>query len=116
MTEKNRSKEPYRVLLSTPMPRNLDRRVVLTEGLKDRIKEMHAGGMGLCAIARELEGVCSKRAVHYIIKPDTYPKMLAKAKELHADGRYKVSKKKHADNMRVYRRRKVALLGKGKGV
>lgn len=94
------------------IPRNLDRRVKLTEDDKAKIKKMHAGGMAIRAIAREFENKCSRRTIQYVIRPELYDHLRHSFKERRKDGRYKPEKSKWAEIMREHRRYKQTIKDK----
>jgi hypothetical protein len=52
------------------LPRELDRRVKLTEIDKEDIKHRHKAGEPIHAIARAYKGVCSRRMIQFVIFPE----------------------------------------------
>lgn len=113
MSRDDRSIEPYRVKLATRLPRALDRRVKLTERDKEHIRELHHGGMGIRAIAREYANKCTRRVIQYTLRPELYEKLRADFKERRKDGRYKpTNKERWAKTIREHRRYKLAALSR----
>jgi hypothetical protein len=52
------------------LPRELDRRVKLTEKDKEDIKHRHKQGEAIRGIARAYEGVCSRRLIQFVLFPE----------------------------------------------
>jgi hypothetical protein len=93
------------------LPRNLDRRVKITEEDKEKIKYLYREeGKPIRFIARVFEGVCSRRAIQYILFPKRLEIVKAQFKERRKDGRYKYTKEKWAETMREHRRYKNKVL------
>lgn len=62
------------------LPRELDRRVHLSEDDKERIKSLYKDGFAVRAIGREFADKCDRRVIQYVLFPDRYTKMLQNAK------------------------------------
>ena len=110
MSRTNRNTEPYRVLLATKLPRELDRRVRLSDNDKDDIRARYKKGETRRGIARAYEDKCSRGAIQYTVHPEKYARMLKGAKERRIDGRYKPSKKDWNETMKEHRHYKKKVL------
>lgn len=54
----------------TRLPRELDRRVKLTDAQRDHIHTLYADGVAIRAIAREFDGVVSRRTIQHVLFPE----------------------------------------------
>lgn len=91
------------------LPRELDRRVKLTDAQRAAIKiEYAAGGTSYNKLAQKY-GV-SKRLVIFIVNPECLKAARERFKERRMDGRYYPSKEKWAATMREHRRYKYDVL------
>ena len=104
--------EPYRKLLTTRLPRTLDRRVKLTDDDKVRIRALHSDGVAIRQIAREYEGKCTRRTIQYVIRPELYEAMRERFKKRRRDGRYKPERARWREVQREHRHYKKKVLGK----
>ena len=104
---------PYKHL-NKKMPPELDRRRKLTDEDKEDIKARHRAGESIRSIARSYANKCSRRAVQYTIRPETYEHLKKCHKERRADGRYKhhFTGPKWAKQMRGHRHYKQSIRDK----
>ena len=52
------------------LPRELDRRVKITDTHKSAIKKLYDTGLGIREISRRFAGICSRRSIQFILFPD----------------------------------------------
>ena len=95
------------------IPRKYDRRIKLTDEHKKTIRELWHKGVPIRQIAREFEGICSRRMIQFVIFPDRAEKARQGFKERKAEGRYKPTKEEWAKTQREHRRYKQSLSKKG---
>jgi len=93
---------PY-VSSTIPLPRNLDRRVKITDEDKEQMRYLHKSNMPIREIARQFEGVCSRRTIQLVIFPERLEVAKKQFAERSKDGRYRPSKEKWAGIMREHR-------------
>jgi len=86
-----------------PLPRNLDRRVKITDEDKERMRYLHKSNMPIREIARQFEGVCSRRTIQFVIFPERLEVAKKQFAERSKDGRYKHSKEKWNAIMREHK-------------
>lgn len=110
MSRKDRSTEPYRKLMATKLPENLDRRIRVQKSEYEIIKSKYKDGQSIHSLARDY--AVNKRLIQFILFPERleHHKMLQKKRRL--DGRYKPSKEKWALTMREHRAYKKSVLKK----
>lgn len=95
---------PYKYQIEKlKIPRSLDRRVRLTDQDKISIIFHWKQGEGIRAIARDYEGICSRRLIQFVIFPERYQKARETFKENRKDGRYYHGGEKWAQTMREHR-------------
>lgn len=80
-----------------------DKRIKLTDDDKARILALYAQGVAVREIARQFEGVCSRRAVQFIIFPERLAIVHAQYKDRRKDGRY-YAKEKNTKAQQDYRK------------
>jgi hypothetical protein len=90
------------------LPRELDRRVKLTEIDKKDIKARHKAGEPIHAIARAYKGVCSRRMIQFVIFPERLKALQEKYIEEKHHLKY-YDKDKSRETMREHRAYKQAL-------
>lgn len=94
------------------LPRELDRRVKLTEEQRQQIREKYATGeTSLTALANKYE--VSKRTIQFTIHPDRYDRARNQFKQRRKDGRYKETKEQWAKIKKEHRHYKQGLYKKG---
>lgn len=94
------------------LPRELDRRVKLTEEQRQQIWEEYAtGATSLIALANKYE--VSKRTIQFTLYPERYTKAREQFKERRKDGRYKGTKEQWAKIQKEHRHYKQELYKKG---
>lgn len=59
-----------------------DKRIHITEEDKQRIRALHQQGEPIREIARQLEGIASRRAIQFILYPERLARVKARAKEV----------------------------------
>ena len=96
-----------------PLPRELDRRVRLSEEQKDEIRHKYETGMYSQRQLANEYGV-SRRLIVFVIHPDRYERAKKITAQHHKEGRYDVSKEEHAQIIREHRRYKQSLYTAGK--
>lgn len=79
-----------------------DKRQHITDEDKARIKALHKQGEPIREIARQLEGIASRRAIQFIIYPERLARVKARAKEVKRWTPYN-TKEYHTPAMRKYR-------------
>lgn len=94
------------------LPKGFDRRVKLTDGDKEKIKSLYEAGNPIRGIAREFEGVCSRRMIQFILFPDRRKLVAEQYKERRKDGRY-YSKEAHREAIKSLRHYKKKLIKDG---
>lgn len=92
------------------LPRNLDRRVKLSEEDIEHIRWLHKEGVAIRAIAREYEKKCSRRRIQQLVNPELAARMKQRFKEHWKDY---FDRKKLTDAVRSLRRYKHDLYKKG---
>ncbi len=102
------SGKPYLKIIKTKIPRELDRRIVLTDEIRERIKDLRKFEMSEQSIADDC-GI-SRRTVRNALHPDEYEKLKQQSAKLKREGRYKPSKEKKAAEMKEYRHNKKRVL------
>lgn len=91
-----------------PLPRELDRRVKLSEEQKDEIRHKYETGLySQRQLAKEYS--VSRRLISFVICPDKYERVKEQTAQRHREGRYDVSKEEHARIIREHRRYKQSL-------
>ena len=94
------------------LPRELDRRVKLTEEQRQQIREEYAtGATSLIALANKYE--VSKRTIQFTLYPERYTKAREQFKERRKDGRYKGTKEQWAKIQKEHRQYKQELYKQG---
>lgn len=68
---------PNKRIDSMRLPRELDKRVKLTDEDRAQIKALHEEGQSIRAIARMFEGKCSRRMIQFILFPERVDAMRA---------------------------------------
>ena len=68
--------------LSARVGRENDKRVKITDEDTERIKQLHKQGEPIREIARQFEGIASRRAIQFIIYPERLARVKARAKEV----------------------------------
>jgi len=91
-----------------------DRRVHISDENKAKILQWHKDGTATREIARRMAGVCSRRAIQFILFPERLATVQAQFKERRKDGRYKYGKIAWRDTMREHREYKKKLHEAGK--
>lgn len=91
------------------IPRKLDRRVKITDDMREQARSMSKEGESQRAIARLL-GI-SRKSVQYILDPAKLKRAKERYKELRRDGRY-YQKERHTQAVRKHRRYKQSIKGK----
>lgn len=86
-----------------------DKRRKLTAEDKARIRELHAQGWAVRAIAREYAGRCSRRLIQFVIFPDRLEAAAEGFRLRRLDGRY-YERGRQAKAIREHRRRKQRLI------
>ena len=92
------------------LPREKDRRVRITEEDKNRIRELYKQNLPIREIARQMESICSRRSIQYILFPERLMIVRKQFIERRKDGRYKPTKEKWAETMREHRRYKQKII------
>lgn len=92
-----------------PRIAGLDRRIKLTPEITADIKRLHANGIATRAIAREYDGVVSRRTIQFVIDPSKRAKVAKQFIQRRKDGRYKPTKEAWASIMREHRHYKQSL-------
>ena len=104
---------PYRVT-AQKLPRQLDRRVKLSNPDKLDIRELYFDGhYAVREIARIYAGKCSRRAIQFVLFPERAEKLALARKETKAHLKY-YNKKRHTLTIRKTRQYKQNLLLTGK--
>lgn len=67
------------------IPKHLDKRRKLTDVDKDKIREMHKGGISIRGIARMFAEKCSRRSIQFILFPERYKTMMGHKKKRNWD-------------------------------
>lgn len=80
--------------LKIKLPRELNRRIKLTEEDKAGIRGLYAQGVKIRAIARRYEDKCTRRMIQMVLFPERYEEMKRQFRERRKDGRY-YDKEKH---------------------
>ena len=91
-----------------------DRRVHISEENKAKILQWHKDGVATREIARRMAGVCSRRAIQFILFPERLETVKTQFKERRKDGRYKAGKVERRDIMREHRQYKRKLKAENK--
>ncbi len=99
---------PYNKMLKTPIPRDLDRRIVVTEEVRARIRDLSHFGLSEFTIASDL-GI-SRTSVRNVLRPQEYEERKRQSRELKKDGRYKPTKEKKREIIKEYRHNKKQVL------
>lgn len=95
------------------LPKELDRRVKLSDEQRDEIKHKYELGFySQRALAKEYN--VSRRLISFILFPEKEERNRQQLKERKADGRYKYSKEQWATVVREHRRYKQELYKSGK--
>jgi len=102
-----------RAIDKTRLTPKYDRRKKVTPEIAEEVLDLYHQGLAIRAIARQMDGIISRRTIQYIIKPEIYQKLLKDFKFRRLDGRYKPSKNKWKMTMREHRAYKKDLLTKG---
>lgn len=89
------------------IPKDRDRRRKLTGDDIEAIRRMHKEGRTIRSIAREFEGVCTRRAIQFRLFPERIAPTRANRK---AKNHY-YNRDKHREYMRKHRAYKKELLG-----
>ena len=79
-----------------------DARLHITDEDKERIKGLHKAGEPIREIARQFEGICSRRAIQFIIYPERLARVKARAIEVKRWQKYN-TKEQRKPVMRKYR-------------
>ena len=96
-----------------PLPRELDRRVRLSEEQKDEIRHKYETGLySQRQLAKEYN--VSRRLIVFVVHPDRYERAKEQSAQRHREGRYDTSKEEHARIIREHRRYKQGLYTTGK--
>lgn len=90
------------------IPRELDRRVRLSDEQKADIVALYKRGEPIRAIARAYEGTCSRRLVQFVIFPERRERASAIFKQNRKGGKY-YNKDKWRLQMRSHRRYKQSI-------
>lgn len=90
------------------LPRELDRRVKLSEADKDKIRNLYREGVKIRAIARAFEGKCTRRAIQFVLFPERLETVKRQFRERRKDGRY-YDKDRHRMAIKKTRRYKYSL-------
>lgn len=94
------------------IPRQLDRRVKLTDDDKKDIQRRYfEHGEAIRAIARVYENTCTRKTIQYLLFPERLETAKKRYKELRADGRY-YNKDKHRNYMKKHRHYKQSIKDK----
>ena len=93
------------------IPRSLDRRVKISQEMREEIESLHAQGVAIRAITRKI-GTVSRRSIVFLIFPDRLERHKKLQKELRKDGRYKPTKAEWAKTQREHRRYKESIKDK----
>jgi len=72
----------------SPSTFGIDKRVKLTDDDHARILSLHRAGTATREIARQFEGICSRRMIQFIIDPAKLARQKEYYKERRKDGRY----------------------------
>ncbi len=97
------------------LPRNLDRRVKLSEEDKEQIRYLHKQGTPLRQIARQYAHKCTRRAIQFMLFPERYAVQKANAKKRRAikgNTLQEYGKEAWAKTMREHRRYKQSIKNK----
>lgn len=97
------------------LPREFDRRRKLSDEQKEHIRFCYFGlKMGVREIAREYEGICSRRAIQFILFPERARAVSqhAKDREQHKKTYARVRGERWASIMREHRRYKKKIMEK----
>lgn len=103
-----KSMSPYNKMLATKIPRHLDRRVKITDEIKQRVKDLANFDLNRKEIANEC-GI-SVSSVRYILFPNFYEYVKNASKNLKKTGRYKPTSEEKAQEIRNYRHYKKLVL------
>lgn len=87
---------------SVRVGKEYDRRRHITDEDRERIKALHRQGESIREIARQLEGIASRRAIQFILYPERLERVKARAKEVKRWKPYNV-KEIHTPAMRSHR-------------
>lgn len=102
---------PYKYIYEKKkIPKELDRRVKLTDKKRKEITEKHAQGISMRAISREVE--LDRNVIKYVLFPKHYEKLKQQFKARRLDGRYKPTKEKRNATMREHRKYKQSIKDK----
>ena len=99
----------FRAVQKILLPRNLDRRVKLSEDDRAAIRSLYKDGFSIRAIARALPKI-SRRMIQFILFPERAKHNSELFKARRKDGRY-YDKKKHTKAIKSLRRYKTEKLG-----
>lgn len=91
-----------------PLPRELDRRVKLSEEQKDEIRHKYETGLYSQRQLANEYGV-SRRLIVFVVHPERYERAKKITAQHHREGRYDTSKEEHARIVREHRRYKQRL-------
>ena len=80
-----------------------DGRRKLNEEQKEHIRSLYKKGMGIRAIARKYEGICSRRLIQFVIFPERREHAKKLLAERRKDGRYKPTKEEWRKTMKKHR-------------
>lgn len=95
------------------LPRELDRRVKLTDEQREDIRREYAEGAASTRTLAARYNV-SRRTIQYTIHPERYERLKERFKQNRADGRYKPTKTEWAATVRDHRRYKQELYKQGR--
>lgn len=88
------------------LPKDKDRRRKLNDKQKEKIKLLYKSGKTIRSIAREFDGICSRRMIQFVLFPNRMKHNAELFKQRRKDGRYydKEKNRKAIASLRKYKK------------